>query len=533
MTQKPEHIAIQTMDDDMISLSEIAGILFRGKRWIIGSTLIFLMGALLYLGLVNPTWRVSTLIKVDYNQSELILSLLGLREVKVEKPTVTAEIEQIKTFDFIRQSLKNDNGLLPDRVEVTEFLGRFTIKEKARDTGIIEIAVTGADPARSVDELNRINEYFIEQSNSRLSGTLDRAITVLNNRVASLKLELKEAEERQVGYLERDKDVASGATRLRINDQSTEYLIESRMAEAQTRYADALHQRVQLKQARELAESSVYVLSQPAADSQPMSPKYALVLTLAVMLGGMLGVVIVFVREMMRQGLRTAEEVENKTGLTVFATVSASSKPSKNVGLLLSAVDLEGLRVLRTNLLYRLTKATNNRVLICCPASGVGQRYVITHLAMLLSEVGKKVLLVDADLRQGDLYNYFDVSVNKSLSEGLADADDAVMATVNDYLDLISGDSYPDNPSELLMSKVCKELLERTSSQYDVVLIHVPPVLEVTDAAVVGAQCNTSLMVVRSEQTTEKEIEAAGRRLKQAGVCINGCVFTEFDALSL
>ena len=216
-------------------------------------------------------------------------------------------------------------------------------------------------------------------------------------------------------------------------------------------------------------------------------------------------------REMSRKGLRTAEEVEKKAGLPVLDSIGRG--------------DIEGLRVLRTDVLHRLSQSDNNRVMVCGPRDGVGKRYIVTHLAKIMAEGGKKVLLVDADLRDGDLSTAFaDASGGVSLVACLQQNQEFLPGVVNDRLHLLVGREYPDMPSELLMGQRFEQLLGQVSEEYDIILLHVPPILSATDAALVGAHCANTVMVIRAEQTTVKEIEAAGRRLQQAGVTGTCCV---------
>ena len=169
--------------------------------------------------------------------------------------------------------------------------------------------------------------------------------------------------------------------------------------------------------------------------------------------------------------------------------------------------------------------------MVCGPRDGVGKRYIVTHLARIMAEGGKKVLLVDADLRDGDLSTAFaDASGGVSLVACLQQNQEFLPSVVNDRLHLLVGREYPDMPSELLMGQRFEQLLGQVSEEYDIILLHVPPVLSATDAAVVGAHCANTVMVIRADQTTVKEIEAAGRRLQQAGVTGICCVFNEAPA---
>ncbi|WP_422445204.1 hypothetical protein [Endozoicomonas sp. ALB091] len=125
--------------------------------------------------------------------------------------------------------------------------------------------------------------------------------------------------------------------------------------------------------------------------------------------------------------------------------------------------------------------------MICSPSPVIEQEHVIIQLASELAEAGKKVLLLDADLRQGRMFMHFNTTGGHGLSEKLINNDHSAI-TVSENLDLISGNSYPDNPSEQLMNTRFQKLLDWRSSHYDVVLISVPSILNVTDGVVVGSR---------------------------------------------
>lgn len=509
MTHDSERYAIQTMDDDMISLSEIGSILWLGKRWILGVTVVFLALAMLYLAMAQPVWRVNSLIKVDYNQSEFILALLGAGHVKLDKPQLAAEIEQLKAPDFIRGAFQGQEDLSQN---INVFLKDYTVKEKGRETGIIEVSLTGKDAQQMARRLGRINDHFIKHGSHKLLATLDRAIAVANGRVVTSRTDLQEAE---AALPESGMPQTASMSK---QDASLLLQLEQNLVTAQSRYSDALHQQAILHQARELAEAGVYVLSKPEAEEKPVSPKYTLIFILALMLGVMVGVVTVFIREMLRNNVKTASELKNKTGLAVLAAIGSN--------------DPEGIRELRTNLLYRLDEIVNNsgnnRVLICSPSTGEGKGYVAVNLARLLAAAGKKVLLIDADLRRGALYNDFAAQatslVDILMAEATENRADTSVLSVEANLDLIAGNHYPENPSELLMGQGFRQLLGQFSKRYDVVLIHVPPVLEFTDAAIVGALCDIRLMIARADKTTVNELETASQRLQLAGIKVTGCV---------
>ena len=493
MNQRSEYYPAPPADDDMLTLSEIVDIFARGKRWLVGTTLVFFAAALVYLYLVQPVYRSSALVKIELNQSSLVLDLLGTRDATTDMPDFSGVVEEMRSLGFVRNLIEMGAaeevvGTI-DTQTFNELNGRIAITEKGKGSGLIEIAVTGENPDANNQVLSDLIDLYSNHLGQEVSRSISGTLILLTDRQRKVKkqIELLRAEE------------------------STLMTKKLELDSLETSYIDLNQKIIYLNVALELANNGLTVVSQPVAEDQPVSPKYALVMVLAIMLGAMAGVVLVLLQEMSRKGLRTAEEVEKKVGLLVLESIGRG--------------DIEGLRVLRTDVLHRLSQSDNNRVMVCGPGDGVGKRYIATHLARIMAEGGKKVLLVDADLRDGDLSTAFaDAHAGVSLVASLQQNEEFVPTVVNDRLHLLVGREYPDMPSELLMGQRFEQLLGQVSEKYDIILLHVPPVLSATDAAVVGAHCANTVMVIRAEQTTVKEIEAAGRRLQQAGVTGICCV---------
>ena len=146
------------------------------------------------------------------------------------------------------------------------------------------------------------------------------------------------------------------------------------------------------------------------------------------------------------------------------------------------------------------------------------------------------MLLIDANMRDGDLHMVLGVRADNGLSELLAgeiEVADAIRS-VDDLegLDFIPRGGRPPNPSELLMRPYFGTLLRRLSPAYDLVVIDSPPILAVTDAAIIGHHVGTSLLVVRYGLNQSREVELAMQRFRQAGVSIKGVVFNGMEKRS-
>ncbi|XHF15060.1 polysaccharide biosynthesis tyrosine autokinase [Archangium gephyra] len=189
---------------------------------------------------------------------------------------------------------------------------------------------------------------------------------------------------------------------------------------------------------------------------------------------------------------------------------------------------VESLRGLRTRLLLSLKDAPNNVISLTGPSPGVGKSFVSVNLAWVLADCGKRVLLVDANLRGGWLHRCFQAERSHGLSEvlaGTAELEQAILPVPGRSLSFLAAGALPPNPAELLLSDRFTELVARMSAGYDLVLFDTPPILAVTDAALVGRHAGVNLAVVRAGAHPMGEVAAALGRLEQNGVRVQGIIF--------
>jgi len=193
-----------------------------------------------------------------------------------------------------------------------------------------------------------------------------------------------------------------------------------------------------------------------------------------------------------------------------------------------SELAIESLRSLRTSLHFAMMEARNNVLMITSPMPGVGKSFVSANLAVIIAQAGKRVLLIDGDMRKGYLHRSFGLQPKHGLSDALAARlgnTEVINATEVDNLHLIACGFAAPNPSELLMHDNFSKLLRELSPHYDLVIIDTPPVIAVTDASLIGRQAGTTLLVARFGQSSVKEIEVSKRRLAQNGVLVKGAIF--------
>ncbi|AGU49175.1 putative tyrosine-protein kinase [Variovorax paradoxus B4] len=311
-------------------------------------------------------------------------------------------------------------------------------------------------------------------------------------------------------------------------------------------YQSLQNNALQLRLVKEGKTGNVRLLDKAVKPKEPVKPKKPLVLALALVLGLLAGVVLALVRARFLAGIRDPQEIEAHTGLTVYSVVPFTAEQTvldQSVaegarGIRLLAVThpesppIEALRSLRIALQFATLEAGNNRVLITGATPGIGKSFVSGNFAAIMAHAGKRVLLIDADMRKGHLNKQFGLRREGGLSELLAgelSTDQAIRSQVLPNLDVLTTGKLPTNPADMLMSESFVRLLDMVSARYDLVVIDTPPVLVATDTAAVAPHMGAVLLVARADQTQLGELNESAKRLAQAGRTVNGVIFNGID----
>ncbi|MDP2562101.1 polysaccharide biosynthesis tyrosine autokinase [Psychrobium sp. 1_MG-2023] len=279
--------------------------------------------------------------------------------------------------------------------------------------------------------------------------------------------------------------------------------------------------------------------------TKPVKPKKSLIAVMATMLGGMFAIAIVLVQKALHKGVEDPSEIE-AIGMPVYASVPFSTHQDKLTGFVkgrkrkvhqahnVLAVDnpadlsIEALRSLRTSLHFAMMEAKNNVIAISGPSPGVGKSFISANLGAVLAQSGQKVLIIDADMRKGYLQKQFNLKWEDGLSDylsGQMSLEQITKSTKVKGLDVITRGQVPPNPSELLMHSHFSDLIAAVKDKYDIVLVDTPPILAVTDPAIVGGHAGSMLLVTRFGQNALKEIDYARQRFEQNGIDVKGVVF--------
>lgn len=187
----------------------------------------------------------------------------------------------------------------------------------------------------------------------------------------------------------------------------------------------------------------------------------------------------------------------------------------------------EAYRTLRTNIQFSSFDEVIQVIMVASANPGEGKSTTASNLAVTYAQEGKKVLLIDADLRKPSVFKMFNVSNRIGLStvvSGQCRTEDAIQETAVDNLFVLPSGPVPPNPSELLASQSMKAALEDFKASYDIVIFDTPPVLAVTDSLIVSAMCQGVLLVVHAGKVKSELVRKAKANLEHVNARILGVV---------
>lgn len=436
-----------------------------------------------------------------------------LQFVKEQLPTVRKQVEEAQTAMAKYQSTANS-------VNITMQTQGLLEQEVAVETSIQQLRLKQAEMDRSFTRSHPAYRALLSQ------------LGELEGRKAGFRRQVSELPDTQQELLRLTRD-------LQVSNEL---------------YTALLNQAQQLDVARAGTVGNVRIVDPAVANtSEPVKPRKALVVLVATMLGAFLAIAVVFLQRMLNPGIEDPAVIE-ELGLPVYAAIPLSSSKvlpaSKRdrKGLhhiradgrqhLLAVAEpadlaVEALRSLRTSLHFAMLEAKNNILTISGPRPGVGKTFVSANLAAVIAQAGQRVLVIDADMRKGTLHKILGVSHAEGLSDVLAGKLGAEAAIhevpgLTDMHYMVRGE-IPPNPAELLMHPRFAQMLQAVAPRYDLVIVDTPPILAVTDAAVVAAHAGSSLLVTRFGVNQAKEILLTMKRFEQNGVQVKGTIFNAVE----
>lgn len=322
---------------------------------------------------------------------------------------------------------------------------------------------------------------------------------------------------------------------LNLQGRSIQYNILKREAEKNRQLYDGLLQRYkEIGVSGGIGANNISVIDVATPPTKASSPRKLLNIAIGLVLGVLLGVLVVFAVHYLDNTVRDPKALEAAAGLAVLGAIprlAEGDTPMQAASDLRSAFS-ESYRSVRTALQFATAHGLPGTLLITSAGPSEGKSTSALELAQNIAQLGKRVLLIDADLRGASVHKATGLALAKGLSSllsGACDLKEAVQSYRNGAFSVITSGPLPPNPPELLGGDALPKLLRELRERFDVVVLDGPPVLGLADAPLLANHAEATIVVVAAQATRIDALQAAIRRLQFARARVIGAVLTRFD----
>jgi len=423
-------------------------------------------------------------------------------EMLTEQPVLAAVVAE-PGFDMDWQRLAS-------RVDV----------ELVQDTQLIRLSVEDTDNARAAQAANAIADAFIAQNKALLQERYAESLNSVRQQMDELSALIEETQAAidNLGVPETAQEEAELSR------------LETILAGYRTSYVGLLqsYEQMRLTAAQTADNVSVFRRADVPDLDQPVRPRRVMNTLLAGAVGSMLAVGVAFLVEYMDDTIKTPEDVSRALGLDTLGVIGKFNKGAGElitVGKPLSPIS-EAFRVLRTNIRFSSVDKPICTLLVTSAGPTEGKSTTAANLAAVMAQAGLKAIVVDADLRRPRLHRVFGIHPRGGLTGSLLEGsmDGRLQPSQVEGLAVLPAGDRPPNPSELLGSRRLRELLGLLTQHVDMVVIDSPPVLPVTDAAVLAQSVDGVLLVIDAGETRRGIAQHAVESLRQVGANVIGVV---------
>lgn len=400
-----------------------------------------------------------------------------------------------------------------------------------RDTQLIKIEIEGVSPELVAAVTDTLPQVFITEINEVQTQRFAESKTSLEQQLSTLsnEVELKQVAIDQIG------NSRTAEEEVRLGEHRNE------LTQYKNSYANVLRSYEELRLTEVQSVDSIVVVEKAQISGVPIRPRTLTNVLLAMIVGGMLALGIIFLVEYLDDRIKTPQDLYKVINTPILGTIAQIPNNSgrKKDDEVLRQESLitasqprhpitEAYRSLRTSLQFSSIDDNLNTLLVTSATPGEGKTTTAANLAVVLAQSGRSVILVDADIRKPQQHKIF----NMPKSPGLTDAMVATNSPLAFFLRetaipnlriMTSGKEAP-NPAELLGSKRMKQLIEALSTEAEVLLFDAPPLLAVTDAQILSSQVQGVLLVVNTEKTPRAVVARAAESLMRGNGRLLGAV---------
>jgi len=371
----------------------------------------------------------------------------------------------------------------------------------ARNSLLVEFTELHPDVVKLTEGINSIK--------SAIKFTLKNDVNIIDQRKKTLRRYIRKYKTSLKALPENERQLANLTRNTMVNEKVYDFLLEKRAETAILRSSTV---------------SKTRVLDIALLPDLPIKPKRLLIILVGMILGFIVGIALAFLRAFLDDTLKTAEDIDKNTNIPLYGAV-----PQRKDKTTIKQFE-EAMRVLRTNLQFVGGAKKSKVVALTSSISGEGKTTVAVALAKIIAATGKKVIILDLDMRRSRMHEEFSITNKVGVSSVLSGhnlLDEAVQIGAEENLDVITAGPKPPNPSELLVTVGFDDMIAKLTESYDYIILDTPPIGLVTDAMILLKMSDVGLIVARanySKKSFLKNIErfASEHKLHNLGFILNG-----------
>ena len=435
-----------------------------------------------------------------------------------------AEQERIKTeanYDEVKRTLSSSRDLLENKALATFRESKAKLELEYQQQ--LRTYKPGHPSMQALQAQIELSEQRIQSESKAITGSVQtNAKAALDSAIAQETRLRARVETSKRGILD-------------VQDQGIRYNILKREVDTNREmYSGLLKNLKEVGVTAMVGTNNVSVVDKADIPLFPFRPDVFRGAMTGILLGLMAGLALAFVVEYMDDSIKFPDEVERFTGLPLIGVIPKvnvnKSSPEDQATREPRSALAEAYRSVRTALQFSTARGAPRTIVVTSCTKNEGKTTSAMALAVALSQMGKRVLVVDGDMRNPTLHQMFDTDHSSGLSNVLSsDADPISVTRKTDFpnLYLITAGPLPPNPAELLSGPGLVNLLNPGASHFDHIVIDAPPILGIADAIILCNQVDASLFVIESGKTRKAAIRNAIRRLRQSGTAPLGAILTK------
>ena len=542
-------------NNEELDFSYYINVIFKRFWLIVAFVALGLVGAILVNVFMRPAYKATVLMMINQEDAGKIdASPYG--SFTSEEDYYRTQYQLLESRSLLEKVYRNMDLGQYEQFANPDGLNKF---KRALDIApitrsrLVNVSVTTYDPKLSVEIANTLTKTFVADNISNRIFMGQDVIAALENTERSpeeqellnsmpqvVNSDFIKSLKQQAAQLSAERaKLAAKYTEQHPDLQSVQNQLNAinRQINTETR---RLVQSIKIELSGQFSGNNIRIIDPAVTPEKPVRPRKMLNLAIGLLVGGELGLLVVFVLEFLDQSVKSSEDLEEKLKLPFlgFVPYEKSKKKESEYATMLKEGNFllaENVRNVRTMLDFALSDDHNAPILITSSLQGEGKSHLSSNLLVAMAQAGKKVLLVDGDLRRSRVHRVFKLSTEKGLSN-IWDSDPKKadyaynVQPVKDVPNLfvMTSGQRPPNPAELLNTPKLADFIEWAKKNYDQVVIDCPAILPVSDTLLWGKYIPRAVFVIKYGQTNAKLAQVALDKLQKAGIKILGAVIGHY-----